>query len=247
MIDDRERLNCPPLVSAAPAKAIYEPEHLEELAALNAAGTSTGRTLKSFKVAGKRRSHAKRILARFNNLAGYWPYPFHTDSPFPASDKRSWRVEAKRRKPERHRQTSLINTSKPLVRVHFHFRKRQPVEEIRVRGARQTAFCRPGRGYAVIPETRAWTRYPATGTSTARGIVLSGDLHIGDMCFEPVTFTTLMQALRMAELSEAGCTISVISTQIYWHNLHLPESPCGLLFIVTFVRLRVQSANSINP
>ena len=143
------------------------PEHLEELAALNAAGALDGKDLEEFqRLLANADQRTKRILARFNNLAGLLAVSLpHRQHPFPGlRQKILRRVEAEASE-TRKTPADFLNQHVEAALSGFSFISGNEAtgwKEIRVRGAAvKLLSVDQTRGYAVVlGKLEPATRYP---------------------------------------------------------------------------------------
>ena len=199
------------------------PEHLEELAALNAAGALDGKDLDEFQRLLANADHpTKRILARFNNFAGLLAVSLpQQQQPSPGlRQKLLHRIEAETSE-TRETPADFLNQHIEAALSGFTFISGNEAagwKDIRVQGAAvKLLSVDQTRGYAVvIGKLEPGTRYPAHKHINGEDIfVLSGDLHIGEHVLRAGDFHHADAGTSHGEnFSETGCTIlAVISRQ----------------------------------
>ena len=199
------------------------PEHLEELAALNAAGALDGKDLDEFqRLLANADQPTKRILARFNNVAGLLAASLpHRQQPSPGlRQKLLPRIQTETAE-TRTTPADFLNQHIEAALSGFTFISGNEAagwKDIRVRGAAvKLLSVDQTRGYAVVlGKLEPGTRYPAHKHINGEDVfVLSGDLHMGEYVLRAGDFHHADAGTSHGEnFSETGCTIlAVISTQ----------------------------------
>ncbi|MEO8426188.1 MAG: cupin domain-containing protein [Verrucomicrobiota bacterium] len=199
------------------------PEQLEELAALNAAGALEGKDLDEFqRLLTNADHHTKRILARFNNIAGLLAVSLpHRQQPSPGLRRKLLtRIETEASE-IRKTPADILNQHTEGALSGFTFISGNEAagwRDIRVRGAAvKLLSVDQARGYAVVlGRLEPGARYPAHKHINGEDVfVLSGDLHIGENVLRAGDFHHADAGTSHGEnFSETGCTIlAVISTQ----------------------------------
>lgn len=197
------------------------PKRLEELAALNAAGALDGKDLDEFQRLLADADHrSKRILARFNNLAGLLAASLpHQQQPSPGLRRKLLlRIEISE---ARKTPADFLNQNLKAALSGFTFIPGSDAagwKEIRVPGAAvKLLSVDQTRGYAVVlGKLEPGTRYPAHQHINGEDVfVLSGDLHMGEYVLRAGDFHHADAGTAHGEnFSETGCTIlAILSTQ----------------------------------